>query len=81
MNNDKGKVCGDHEIMGCLRESELDLTKAGIMTNWLPTSEFDGVPESVQELGSHFSQGNEMSRLRLKLAESGVTIQSRCTSL
>ena len=61
--------------------ARVSLTKAGIMGNWLPASEFGGVPESVQELASYSSQGNDdMSRLRLKLAESGVTIQSGCIS-
>ena len=61
-----------------MRESELD--KAGIMSNWLSASEFGSVPESAPELASYFSQGNDMRRLRLELAESGVTIQSRCSS-
>ena len=56
------------------------LTKAGITGNWLPASESDGVSESVQELVSYFSQGNDMSRPRLKFGGSGVTVQSGCTS-
>ena len=60
--------------------ARVSLTKAGIMSNWLPASEFSGVPGSIQELASYYSQGNDMSRLRRKLAESGVTIQSGCTS-
>ena len=60
--------------------ARVSLTKAGIMGNWLPASESDGVYESVQELVSYFSQENEMSRPRLKFGESGVTVQSGCTS-
>ena len=46
--------------------ARVSLTKAGIMGNWAPASEFGGVPESVQELASYLSQGNDdLSRLRL----------------
>ena len=54
-NNKKCRVCGDDEILG-------SLTKAGLMSNWLPASEFGGVSESIQELTSYFSQGNDMSQ-------------------
>ena len=64
----------------CVVCTRVSLTKAGIMSNWLPASKFGGVAESAQDLASYYSQGNDMSRLRHKLAESGVAIQSGCTS-